>query len=384
MNAEFAHPVAGSGQAVAMIWDGVLRWRAPADLGLAPPEARRACVLVPCEHVLLVVVDLPLSSHRQRLEAVPFAVEGMLAEPLANVHVALGPEVAPKRHLVGVVRHEWMSRWTETLAKAGLAGARILPDALALPARPEGWTVLARDGRALVRRSDLSGFAIPLDALEAAWRVAGRPEIVAYGDPLPGHLEAARNEPASPLAAADAVAAGFDLRQGAHAVSSFRASAFLGRAGWIAAVGCATLAALFVADTIALAHLAGERRQEARALLMRLAPDAAPGADIAAELARLLPSETADRPGRFLPFLASVSATLNAQGDDIAAQTLRYDAAERELRLDVTAQDLAALQRIEAAMIGAGHQAASGVATAEGGAAEVSIVVVDPDAGGGS
>src|SRR5689334_14006904 len=101
-----------------------------------------ATVLVPTEQVRLLAVDLPVQGRARRLEALPFAIEDRIAEPLESVHIALGVELAPKRHLVGVVRHDVMADWVERAEAEGLGGARFVPDALALPLPTEGgWAV---------------------------------------------------------------------------------------------------------------------------------------------------------------------------------------------------------------------------------------------------
>lgn len=369
---------------VPVIEGGTLRWLDERDIGFSAPAGKRLCVLVPAEQVLLVAVDLPLSSHRQRLEAVPYAVEGMLAEPLPQVHVALGPQAGDNRYLAGIIGHATMSEWSSLLTKAGLSHARILPDALAVP-RPEdgGWTVFAKGQRALVRKADSSGFAIGLPALATAWQLSGCPQIVSYGDPLPPQFLARESDIATAGPEPDPVAAGFDLRQGAYANPAFRASGFLRQAGWILGLGAVVLFAISLADTIVLHQLADQRRDMARQSMASVLPGVAPEEDIAQQLARLLPGGGNDRQGRFLPLLSRISAALNKEAEGLTVQSLTYDAVDDQLTLEVAAEDLAALQRIEAAMTDAGLQTSSGVATAEGGAAEVGLVVTD-DRGGGS
>lgn len=373
-------PHAPEGRGVPVIADGVLHWFDADAYGFHVAAGKKACVLVPSEDVLLVVVDLPLSSHRQRVDAVPFAVEGLLAEPLSNVHVSLGPEVAPKRYLAGIVRHSVMDEWIALLDRSGLSEARILPDALALPVPEQGaWAVDARGYRTVVRRDDCSGFAIGLPALATAWRIAGCPRIVSYGDPLPAAMSPIEAEAVE--YAPDRIAAAFDLRQGVHAASSFRGARTLRRAGWIAGVGALVLAAIMVADTLALDHLASERRAQTLAQLRKVMPDISPDQDIATQFARLMPAGRGESGGRFLPLLSRISQVLEAQSDGLSVQTMSYDAADRKLSFEVTAQDLAALQRIGSALNDAGLDATSGAATAEKGAAQVRIVVHDGGAG---
>ena len=366
------------------IRSGALEFDGRGTAGLPGGGAGRDVVLVPSEDVLLVAVNLPLSSPRQRMEAAPFAVEGMLAEPLSQTHVALGPEIEAKHYLVGVVNSQKLAAWGGLLTGTPFSAARLGPDGRARPRPPEGtWAVFSSDGRALVRRSDGSGFAVRSALLAAAWRIAGCPAVRAWGDPPPGELLAEAAGAFPETAPPDPLAAQFDLRRGGFAGSRFRASGFLRQAGWIAGIGAILLGSIWTADTLALARLAEQRREAARTLLQDVVPGGIPpGMDIAGQLARLLPGNEARPKGRFLPLLSSVSAALGAQADQVSVQNLSYDAAERHMNLELSAGDLAALQRVQATLDGAGIQATSGAATAENGGAQVRIVVQDSGAGG--
>ncbi len=368
-----------------IVLDHTLTFAEASAYGLDADSLPANAVLVPTESVLLLAVDLPLSSHRQRGEAAPYAVEDLLAAPLSDMHIALGPELDPKRYLIGAVSRARMAGWIETLSKAGLAGARIFPDALCLPRPRSGsWSVHTMGERVLVRGDDGAAFAIALALLPAAWRLAGSPSLISSGDPLPAGLLGTEVSDATVKRLPDPVAGRFDLRQGAFAGSGGRRSRFVRRALIIAGVGALAWGGILAADTLALARLAGQRHDAAQAMLRRMMPGAAPEADVAGQLARLLPSEAPTRTGRFLPLFASVAEALNRQSNPLSVQNLTYNAADKELILDVTANDLAALQRVAAAMTDAGIQASSGAATADKAGADVRIVVSDRQSGAGS
>ena len=383
MSLRSARRAKNAADAVPVIEAGALHWQDRASLVFAPPVTKRPCVLVPSEKVLLVAVDLPLSSHRQRVEAVPFAVEGLLAQPLSAVHVVLGPPVAPKRFLAAIVDHETMAEWSALCAGAGLAEARLWPDVLTLPIPPsDSWAVLAKNGRVLVRQGDGSGFGIGFGGLETAWKLAGSPSITSFGDALDARF--------LPQAAAgldcpiDLAAAGFDLRQGLYAGTSFANSGFLRRASSMLGVGALIVGALHIADTVTLSRLAAAREATARTMLSAVMPELSPQEDLAAAMARLAPKNAAARPGRFLPLLVRVGEALNPQSEGLTVQSMSYDVGDGELSLQVAAEDLAALQRVEAALTDSGMRATSGVATADNGAAEVRIVIRDDEAETGS
>ncbi len=306
-------------------------WRISDD-GLLPvpgPGASGgpATVLVPGEDVLLLAVDLPLATRRQRIDALAFAVEDRIAEPVDRVHLALGEAIGPRRYLVGVVAHEAMARWVALADAAGLGHAALLPDPLTLAVPPEGeWGVTETDGRALVRCPDGTGFVVPADMLEEARVAAGAPA-----------LTAGRAEAGTPL----------DLRQGIY--SPARAQGPWRRVAIVAAAGLAAHAAIAAADTMALRRVADRWRGETAADVALVAPGAAPGDDLAATAADLVPAETGGAPGRFLPLLDRASAVLAGSG--VAVRGIGYRAGTLALAVE---GDEAALSRATAALAAGG------------------------------
>ena len=174
-----------------------------------------AILLVPTEQVLLLTADLPLQGLRRRAEALPFAIEDRIAQPLGAAHIALGAELSPQRHLVGVVSHDVMRGWLSEIAAAGIGHARIVPDALALPVPAAGfWSVDLAGARALIRRDDGTGLALPASHIVTAWTAAGRPRCISCGDSLPAEMAGEQRAP-EPARWTDTA---LDLRQGAYAV----------------------------------------------------------------------------------------------------------------------------------------------------------------------
>lgn len=329
-------------------------------------------VPVPGEQVFLAVVDLPLPGLRARAAAAPFAIEGALADPLAEVQVTLGPELAPRRHLVAAVRHAAMSDWVDALPGPR---ARLVPDILAVPRPDTGWAVWIVAGRAVVRSADGGGFAMAADSLQAAWTIAGRPAITAHGAALPAGVTGTRAP--APLVA-DPVTRVFDLRQGRHGRAGHRGGAALRQAGALVLTGAAIAAGLFAWDTALLLRTAAASQAEAAAMLARLVPGAAPGVDPVAVLERLAQTDPGADPGRFLPLLRQIAMALQPHAQGLAVQSLHYDAREATLALGLEAADLAALQRIEAVLQAAGLATTSGVATAGAAVAQVQMVIADP------
>lgn len=340
-------------------------------------EVAAAIVLVPSEHVLMIAAELPLASHRRRIEALPFAIEDRLAEPLDAAHVVLGGALGPRRYLAGVVRHEQMREWMAVLESAAMGHAALVPDALALPLPSAGrWSVDLAGGRAVVRTDDGGGFAIPETQLRSAWAAAGKPSCTAFGDRLPPEL--AGDPPADmadaalePLASR-LVSPPLNLRQGRYAARRVALSPLRRRVAIVAASGLLAHGAIAAAETVALRAIAGEKEAETRSLLAIAAPGRPAGGDVIAAAAEMLPAGNA-APGRFLPLLASASGVLTSAGAELHA--LSFDDRQGTLALEVKAPEAAALERVVAALEKSGLPVQVGKATAEDDAIRALVTV---------
>ena len=206
-------------------------------------HSRRVTDPQPCwcrpRQVRLLAVDLPLANRAKRLAALPFAIEDQIAEPIESVHLALGAEIAPKRYLVGVVRHDGWRDWVAIAEDAGLDHAALVPDALALP-RAGGGRVGGRAGgtRAVVRAGDGTGFAMP--AADAARRVGGRRD--AHRDRLwraAARRDDGRGRRSRSIRSAPPARRALDLRQGIYARRRRPSTGVARGSRWIVALGAA-------------------------------------------------------------------------------------------------------------------------------------------------
>ena len=321
-------------------------WTLAGDaLIIAEPDGP-ATVLVPTEQVVLLGVDLPLSSRGKRIEALPFAIEDRIADSVDAVHLAMGGEIGPKRYLVGVVRHEIMADWVERAEAAGLGHAAMVPDALALPAPTEGaWSVDLGTTRAVVRAGDGTGFACPAPMLRAAWEAAGKPPCLAYGAPLPADmlLQQAALEPA-PLAQRLRAPA-LDLRQGPYARRAAPASNLWRRLTWILVLGVAAHALIATADAIMLRVIADRRAAETQALISSMG--GLPGVDPATTVATMLP-QGGGAPQTFLPLLTRVSRALAPLGGGFNVRAMDFQS--NTLTMDLDTSDPGLLARLQSAL----------------------------------
>lgn len=334
-----------------------------------------AVVLVRSEHVLLLVTPLPpLASTLRRREALPFAIEEHISEPLDQVHIALGAQTAPGVWLAGVVSHAMMTQWLDNLALAGLDRAHLVPDVMVLPVPGAGcWSVDLAGERALVRAADGSGFAIPATLLEAAWHAAGNPACVAYGDPLPPQLVSADADMAAarPLVP-QLLAAGIDLRQGRYAAPRRAFNPLWRRIALVAGIGALAHGAIALADTIALAHLANVRAAQVREFGAGLQPPVEIGADLGDAIVALTPDPAAAGPGRFMSLLSRSAAALGAGA---TWRSVSFDGAAGTLTIELETANIADLQRMAQALTQAGLSAQPGSAATQGGKAVGSFVI---------
>lgn len=311
-------------------------------------------VLVPSEDVLTLPVDLPFATRAQRIAALPFALEDAVAEPLATLHFALGTEVAPRRHIAGVVRHARMQAWVALLAEADLDPAILMPDALALPLPPAGaWVVRADGERCLVRTDTGGGFALPLSSLEGAWTVAGHPRLIPLGDALPAAFAEAVEAESVHLGALGEPAIilpPLDLRQGAYAATRATSASALRTLALVASLGVVAHIALLGLDTFLLDRMADRKETEARAVLQAVAPATTPDEDIIAAADRIVPNAGSGvRP--FTRLLAQTSGALPGAGA-VAFNSATYSPGS--LDLGVVVSDAATLDRAVQALTATG------------------------------
>ena len=157
----------------------------PALHGMDDDGVGGDAIAIPCEHVLLARIKLPPAAGRQLQAATRSALEGLIADPVDEVHIVPGRELGQGEFLVAVLRHAVMEEWAP---RADATNSRLVPDVLALPIPPTGSLFMREAGGRilLVRLADGTGFATGTLAFPTFWRAAGMPEIVLLGGQLQG------------------------------------------------------------------------------------------------------------------------------------------------------------------------------------------------------
>jgi general secretion pathway protein L len=313
---------------------------------IAEPDGP-ATVLVPSESVLLLRVALPLASRAKRIEALPYAIEDRIADPIEAVHIALGAEVAPQTYLVAVVRHAQMAAWVEAAELAGLSHAAMIPDSLTLPVPEAGeWCAEVQDGRVLVRSGDGTGFAVSGALIGAAWERAGSPRIWNIGAMPIGELPQAPWSGGGGGLAEWLANPAIDLRQGAYARRTSGGSSWKRRLAWIAAAGIAAHVVIAAADIVMLRVIAERRADDVRAAVAQAAPGANLAGDLEAAVVGMLPV-AGPPPGRFVPLVTASARALAPLSSAVRARAMRFEGNTLVLDIDPGAPELP--ERIRAA-----------------------------------
>lgn len=126
---------------------------------------RRTVVLVPAVRVLRTRADVPVKGTSRIAQALPFALEDLLAEDVEELHFAAGNRQADEQVAVAVVRRERMDSWLAQLAAAGIQPQAIHADSDAVLDAGTS-TLVLENHQALLRDPGGDPVVSELDSLE--------------------------------------------------------------------------------------------------------------------------------------------------------------------------------------------------------------------------
>ncbi|MEL6883891.1 MAG: type II secretion system protein GspL [Pseudomonadota bacterium] len=326
--------------------------------------------VIPGAAVLLLPLDLPLKSDRKRRAAAPFAIEPLLAAPLDDTHVAVGPVHRGTVRLCAAIDIEELNIHTMAAPGAGV----LLPDVcgVPLPDADGAWSVWFGHHAVYVRTFDGTGCVVDTDGFADLWRAFDRPLLqVCHGHPPPGvgSCERIRDLPPVPASLFE-----LNMRPFKQA-SRDQWRSRIGFAVGLSVVAGLAHAAVLLADARALERTVTERR----AALVSLAQDrgapldlSLPTSVLTADLERR--ANRADTTDPFLSLLATTGTALAGQGS-ISFRDLRFDAGAGTLTVLVSAPDLAALQQAEDALRTGGMEVTGGAASTGASGAEMQLIL---------
>ena len=159
----------------------------------AKVEGRRVTLILPADDVLLAEAVVPGGSLARAQQAVPYALEELLADDVESLHFALGSKGRDDAYPVAVIGHSVMEQVTEQCQEAGLRPTVVVPETLALPqlkgasAESAAWSALLDHDQAVVRLDGFKGFAtdpgmagIMLEGARAELPEESAPSLVIY------------------------------------------------------------------------------------------------------------------------------------------------------------------------------------------------------------
>ncbi len=139
---------------------------------------RRTLVLVPAVRVLRTRIDVPVKGANRIAQALPFALEDVLAEDVEELHFVAGSRFADGQVAVAVVRREWMDAWQAQLAAAGIQAQGIYADSDGVLDIAGNATLILERQQALLREPGGDPVVSELDSLEGLlelWLAQPRP-----------------------------------------------------------------------------------------------------------------------------------------------------------------------------------------------------------------
>lgn len=353
---------------VQWVADGVSETLA---FGEAQPGGNWTLVL-PVEAVTSCAVNLPTRKARWLRQALPFAVEELLAEEVELMHLALGEQLADGRHRVFAVRRSWLAGW---LALCATAPQAIAVDADLLPG--PGTALLPLHGRWLLGGENVTRMALQAQDWAQLGPLCAQPQIAWY-DPQHPALQ--------PVDESMAVAEPFvwlaqqplrnNLAQGEFAVQSSngqwqRWRPLLGLVGmWLVLQWGFNLAQAWH-----LQRQADDYAAASAALYQELFPQDSKLVNLRAQFDQHLQAGAASGQTRLLGLLAQVSGALAAEGGQVQISQVDFSEARGDLAMQVQAAGFAELERLRERLQDSGLAVQLGSASREGAGVSARVVI---------
>ena len=323
---------------------------------------------VPCDQLRLLAVELDAAERKYVRKVLPFRLEEDLIDDIDRLHISvlsLHSQALP----VAVVARELLSQWQNELGET-FEGAWV-PEVLLLPWQAEEVCVLLEQDSALVRFGEWTGTRVEHPLLATVLLALAEPirKVVVYTDDtqaalswLPDawheRMEIRNGDFSAALRLTDVTKLTADIRQGEFAPK-------LPLARWwnqwrrVAIAAGVAIGLHIVADIVEYQRLKAENLQ-LRAAIQESYRQAIPrGAvvDVEKQLDRQLAEYApAAQAPPFTPVLADITSTMAAAAN-VSIASLAFNAASGETRVDISAEDYAAVEAVRAALESEGYQA---------------------------
>jgi general secretion pathway protein L len=329
-------------------------------------------LVLPVEAVTSCAVNLPTRKARWLRQALPFAVEELLAEDVELMHLALGEQLADGRHRVFAVRRSWLAGW---LALCPTAPQAIAVDADLLPG--PGTALLPLHGRWLLGGENVTRMALQAQDWPQLSPLCTQPQIAwcdsQHSAPQPVDESMAVDDPFVWLAQQPLRN---NLAQGEFAVQSSngqwqRWRPVLGLVGlWLVLQWGFNLA-----QGWHLQRQADEYAAASAALYQELFPQDSKLVNLRAQFDQHLQAGAGSGQTRLLGLLAQVSGALAAEGGQVQISQVDFSEARGDLAMQVQAAGFAELERLRERLQDSGLAVQLGSASREGAGVSARVVI---------
>jgi len=135
-------------------------------------QDKRVIALVPGTNVLRTFVDIPIRNQSKLMQAIPFAMEDLLAGNIDDLHFAAGKRDENGRLPVAAVQRLKMEAWLEQISAVELDLVGVYTDGDALGDMPNTTILLVEEQRATIRNATghvAASDLVSIDALIDLW-----------------------------------------------------------------------------------------------------------------------------------------------------------------------------------------------------------------------
>lgn len=331
-----------------------------------------AALILPVERVASCAVALPAGNVHWQRQALPYAVEPLLAEDVEALHLAMGTQRRDGRYPVRAINRSLLQAWLDHLRGQGLRITMIHVDADLLPLAQAA--LLWDSQRCLLAAADETRLALsPAQLPLASVAMAGDLHVYHAVEATPCLPMAAefslQTISLSPLAwMATQRAQALDMAQGAFAVKSrMQLWQWKPLAAALALVACAQLV-FDGAQAWLLNQQADGYRQANEAIYKGLFPQEQRIVNLKAQFDQHL--QQGASASRFSDLLGSVAAAMPADGA-LQLQQLEFDAASVRMELQLQGGDSVAQQALQQRLQAGGMQVQT--RTSAAGALQLSV-----------
>ncbi|QJR80820.1 type II secretion system protein GspL [Alteromonas pelagimontana] len=316
---------------------------------------RPIIALAPGSDILLKWVTLPPRAGRKVLSAIPFMLEDELAQDVSTQFFALGPRQGDQQ-AVAIVSRAQMQAWQNWLKDAGLFCDTLLPDVLAVPQNPDGWSVLTIGDQMLMREDEWKGLQGEADWMIPAFRHRLRNQetpvnVVNYSD-LPLHDIAQVEQAQVPLElplhvlAKEAIASKFNLLQGNYKIKRKRTG--YGYQWRLAAILAVVALATSLIDKSVTLYQLSEQNEKLSVQINQTVEAGFPDIGVYRDVRKKVQSELArlENGGGKVSMLIMLDQLAQAfASSDVRPQTLRFDSNRTEIRMQAMGKNFEALEQ---------------------------------------